>query len=101
VRAVDRGVVHVQQACRAEFREEDGVQAGPDAGLGPVPQTPPARHPAAADRLGRHVRPGHTGGTAGDDLAATGGSSVTPVIAVALVAAGGVTVLFLRKPKTT
>jgi hypothetical protein len=36
------------------------VQAGPDAGLGPVPQTPPARHPTAADRLGRHVRPGHT-----------------------------------------
>ncbi|CQR59663.1 Cys-Gln thioester bond-forming surface protein [Streptomyces leeuwenhoekii] len=45
-----------------------------------------------------------TGGAADDNLAATGGSSATPVIAgiaVALVAAGGITILFLRKRKTT
>jgi hypothetical protein len=53
-------LIIVQLAGSAEFREEDFVRAGTDADLGPVLQAPPARHPAAADRLGRHIRPGHT-----------------------------------------
>lgn len=69
MRAVDRGVVHVQQARRAELREEDLVQTGPDVGFGPVLQAPLARHPTAADRLGRHVRPGHARAQDVDDPA--------------------------------
>lgn len=69
VRAVHRSVIHVQQARPAKLRKEDLVQAGPDAGLDPVPQAPPARHPAAADPLGRHVHPGHTRAQNVDDPA--------------------------------
>lgn len=69
MRAVGHGVLNVRQSGLAEFREEDLVQAGPDAGLGPVQQAPPPRQPPAADRLARHVRPGHARAQHVDDPA--------------------------------
>lgn len=57
--AVDRRIVHVQQACCPQLREEHLVEAGPDAGLGPVPQPSRAGHPGAPHDLGRDVAPGH------------------------------------------
>lgn len=59
MRAVDRGVVHLQQALFAQFCQQDLVQSGPYSGLGPVPQTPPGRHPAAAHPLRGDIPPAH------------------------------------------
>jgi hypothetical protein len=59
MRAVHCRVVHVQQTGRPQFRQKDLVQTRPDTGLGPVPQPPPGGDSAAADPLGRDIRPAH------------------------------------------
>ena len=61
VRAVHGAVVQVQQVGATQFGQQGGVQAWPDAGLGPVPQPAPGRHPGAAHSLRRDVTPGDTG----------------------------------------
>jgi hypothetical protein len=61
MRAVHGAVVQVQQVGAAQLAQQGGVQAGPDAGLGPVPQPAPGRHPGAAHSLCGDVTPGHTG----------------------------------------
>ena len=58
---VHGAVVQLQQVRATQFAQQGGVQAGPDAGLGPVPQPAPGRHPGAAHALGRDVPPGDTG----------------------------------------
>lgn len=47
------------KAGPTDFNQQRLVQAGPHAGLGPVPHTAPAGHPAATDPLGRDVPPAH------------------------------------------
>jgi len=61
MRAVHGAVVQVQRVRAAEFGQQNGVQARPDAGLGPVSQPAPGRHPGAAHRLGRDIAPRDTG----------------------------------------
>ncbi|NJQ03397.1 Cys-Gln thioester bond-forming surface protein [Streptomyces zingiberis] len=67
---------------------------------GPVPSSEPS--PATAGGSGDEVGGDTPAETPGGDLAETGGSSATPMIAgvaLALVLAGGATVFFLRKKK--
>ncbi len=45
VRSVHGAVVQVQQARAAKFGQQRGMQAGPDARLGPVPQPAPGVTP--------------------------------------------------------
>lgn len=61
MRAVHGAVVQVQRVHAAEFGQQNGVQAWPDAGLGPVPQPAPGRHPPTAHGLGRDIAPRDTG----------------------------------------
>jgi hypothetical protein len=61
MRAVHGAVVQVQRVRAAEFGQQNGVQAWPDASLGPVSQPAPGRHPGAAHRLGRDIAPRDTG----------------------------------------
>ncbi|MGC0407592.1 hypothetical protein RKD31_000835 [Streptomyces sp. SAI-163] len=51
VRSVHGAVVQVQQVSAAKLGQEGGVQAWPDAGLGPVPQPAPGRHAGTAHSL--------------------------------------------------
>lgn len=60
MRAVDRGVIHLQQALFTQFSQENLIQAGPHSGLGPVPQTPPGSHPTAAHQLCGNIPLAHT-----------------------------------------
>lgn len=60
MRAVDRAVVHLQQANLAQFDEEFRVQPGPDPSFGPVPQAARGGHARAANHTGGHIPPGHT-----------------------------------------
>ncbi|MEV0604100.1 LAETG motif-containing sortase-dependent surface protein [Streptomyces sp. NPDC050315] len=72
----------------------DCKTAGSDGGSSPSPA--PSAHPSPASA-------GGTGGDSAGDLAETGSSSATPVIAgvaVVLVVIGGAAVFFLRKKKT-
>lgn len=59
MRAVDGRVVHVKQARAPQLGQQHLVQLRPDAGLGPVPQTPPGRHTTAADLLSGNIPPAH------------------------------------------
>lgn len=61
MRAVHGAVVQVQQAGATKLGQQGGMQARPDADLGPVPQPTPGRHPGAAHRLGRDIAPRDTG----------------------------------------
>ncbi|MBP2049890.1 hypothetical protein J2Z21_002826 [Streptomyces griseochromogenes] len=54
-------VVQLQKFRLAQLCQQGGVQAGPDASLGPVPQSAPRRHPRAAHGLGGNVAPCDTG----------------------------------------
>jgi hypothetical protein len=67
VRAVHGAVVQVQQVCAAEFGQQRGMQTGPDAGLGPVPQPAPGRDAGAAHDLRGDIAPGDTGPQHVDD----------------------------------
>ena len=58
VGAVDRTIIHVQDAVDPQLGEQYLVEAASDAGLGPVPQTSPGCHYRAAHDLGGHVSPG-------------------------------------------
>ncbi|WP_374412293.1 LAETG motif-containing sortase-dependent surface protein [Streptomyces californicus] len=84
--------------------ETQGTPApGTSGGGGETPSTSPSPSESADTTGGTtgDTTGGTTGG--GDDLAATGGSSATPMIAgvaAALVVAGGAAVFFLRKKKT-
>lgn len=57
--AVDRAVVHLQQATLTQFGKEFSVQSGPDSGFGPVSQAAPGGHARAAHHLTGHVSPRH------------------------------------------
>lgn len=59
MRGVDGRVVHLQQARGPQLSQQYLVQLRPDTGLGPVPQTPPGRHPSAANLFSRNVPPAH------------------------------------------
>lgn len=48
--AVDRRVVRLQQHRLAQLGQQYLVRTRPYAGLGPLPQPPPDRHPTEADR---------------------------------------------------
>lgn len=61
MRSVYGAVVQVQQPGVPKLSEQGGVQAWPDASLGPVPQPAPGRHAGTAHRLRRYVPPGDTG----------------------------------------
>ncbi len=61
VGAVDGAAIQVQRAGRAQLGQEQLVQGRPDAGLGPVPQPPPAGHSGAADQGRRQLVPGDPG----------------------------------------
>lgn len=61
MRAVHGAVVQAQQAGATKLGQQGGMQARPDADLGPVPQPTPGRHPGAAHRLGRDIAPRDTG----------------------------------------
>lgn len=60
MRPVHGAVVQVQQAGTAQLDQQGRVQARPDAGLGPVPQSAPGRHTGAAHRLCGDVTPRDT-----------------------------------------
>ncbi|MDQ0688880.1 hypothetical protein QFZ56_007843 [Streptomyces achromogenes] len=60
MRPVHGAVVQVQKVSAAQFGQQGGMQTGPDAGLGPVPQPAPGRHPGAAHGLGRNIAPSDT-----------------------------------------
>ena len=59
--SVHGAVVQVQQVGVAQLGQQGGVQAWPDAGLGPVPQPAPSCHAGTAHGLRRDVPPGDTG----------------------------------------
>lgn len=61
LRAVHGAVVQVQQVAAAQLAQQSGVQAWPDAGLGPIPQQAPGRHTGAAHRLRGDITPCNTG----------------------------------------
>lgn len=61
MRPVHGAVVQVQQTGAAQFGQQGGVQAWPDAGVGPVPQPAPCRDSGAAHGLGWDVAPGNAG----------------------------------------
>ncbi len=50
----------VWRAGAAQLVQQDGMQAEPDTGLGPLPQPTPGRHPGAAHGLRGDVAPGDT-----------------------------------------
>ncbi len=56
VQAVHGTVVQVQQVGATQLAQQGGVQAGPDTGLGPVPQPAPSRHTGSAHTLCGNVR---------------------------------------------
>ncbi|WP_426499384.1 LAETG motif-containing sortase-dependent surface protein [Streptomyces sp. D54] len=82
--------------------ETQGTPAPSTGGSGETPPSSPEPTPSG-DTTGGTTGDTTTGGTTGGgDLAATGGSSATPVIAgvaVALLAAGGAAMFFLRRKK--
>jgi hypothetical protein len=61
VRSVHRAVIQVKQVGAAKLGQQGGVQAWPDAGLGPVPQPAPGRHAGTAHGFRRDVPPRDTG----------------------------------------
>jgi len=61
MRAVHGAVVQVQQAGAAKLGQQSGVQVWPDAGLGPVPQPAPGRHPGTAHHFCGDIAPRDTG----------------------------------------
>lgn len=61
VRPIHGAVVQVQQTGAAKLGQRGSVQARPHAGLGPVPQPAPGRHPGAAHHLRGNITPCDTG----------------------------------------
>lgn len=61
MRSVYGVVVQAQQVGTAQLGQQGGVQAWPDAGPGPVPQSAPGRYAGRAHGLRRDVPPGNTG----------------------------------------
>lgn len=80
--------------------ETQGTPAPGTSGGGETPSSSPSPSPSGDTTGGTE---GGTTGGGGGDLAETGSSSSTPLIAgiaVAFVAAGGAAVFFLRRKKT-
>jgi hypothetical protein len=59
--AVDGAAVQIQNAVGAQLGQQQRVKLGPDAGLGPVPQPPPAGHSRTAEQAGGQLVPGDAG----------------------------------------
>lgn len=80
-----------------------GDTAGGNTGGGSSATPSPSGHPGNGSTGGSGGSSGSTGATKGGDLASTGSSSATPVIAgtaAALVVVGGTAVFLLRRKKT-
>jgi hypothetical protein len=61
VRGVHRAPLQVEQAGGAQLGQQQLVQGGPHAGLGPVPHPPPADDSGAAEHLRGQLVPGDAG----------------------------------------